>query len=69
VSSYIIESVAAFIITYFGSFLNAVGSLVDVDMVHVIDTVLIRGGTLDKALQQIIWLSGWTIGIIVIGLW
>lgn len=69
VSSYIVESISAFMITYCGGVLNTIGSLVNVDMVKVIANIFIRGGTLDKALQQMIWLSGWTIGIIVVGLW
>ncbi|KAG2178034.1 hypothetical protein INT43_003287 [Umbelopsis isabellina] len=68
VSTYIVESIAAFMITYCGGVLNAIGSLVDVDMVEVVANIFMRGGTLDKALEQVIWLSGWTIGITVVGL-
>jgi len=65
VSSYLIESVASFLVKYSGGFLNAVGSLVDVNAVQLIQNVLIRGGALDRALQQFIWLSAWVLGISV----
>lgn len=69
VSSYLIESVASFLVKYSGGFLNAVGSLVDVNAVQLIQNVLIRGGALDRALQQFIWLSAWVLGISVTVLW
>lgn len=69
VSSYFIESMAGFLVKYCGGFLNAAGSLVDVNAVNLIQTVLIRGGTLDKVLQQVIWLSAWMLGITVAVLW
>lgn len=69
VSTYIVESIATFLVQTCGEFLFTVGSIAKIDIMGHVQSILIRGGALDKALQQFIWISAWILGIIVTGLW
>jgi hypothetical protein len=69
VSTYIVESIATFLVETCGELLSTVGSIAKIDIMDHVQSILIRGGALDKALQQFIWLGAWILGIIVTGLW
>ncbi|KAH8549943.1 eukaryotic membrane protein family-domain-containing protein [Umbelopsis sp. PMI_123] len=65
VSTYIIEGIAIFLVKYCEGLLNMVGTVVKIDIADLVQSFLIRGGALDRALQQFIWLSAWILGISV----
>ncbi|KAG2186962.1 hypothetical protein INT44_003190 [Umbelopsis vinacea] len=68
VSTYLVESFATFLVDYCGKWLAAIGSMANIDIIGLVQSILIRGGALDKALQQFIWLGAWILGIVVTGL-
>ncbi|KAI8581596.1 hypothetical protein K450DRAFT_207459 [Umbelopsis ramanniana AG] len=68
VSTYLVESIATFLVDYCGKWLIAIGSMAKIDIIGLVQSILFRGGALDKALQQFIWLGAWILGIIVTGL-
>jgi hypothetical protein len=69
VSTYLVESFAIFLVENCGEWLIAIGSIAKIDIIGLVQSILIRGGALDKALQQFIWLGTWMLGIVVTGLW